>query len=110
MTGELMALGASHKTAPLALRELPCRTGARRAVAELVDHEAVHEAVAISTCNHPRGSVWSPSTRSKRRTPRWGSSRARSGLRPTELLGAIYSLRGAEAVETCSPSPGVSTR
>ena len=53
MTGELLALGANHKTAPLPLREkLALPDGrAARVLAELVDHEAVHEAVAISTCN-----------------------------------------------------------
>src|SRR3954449_12337362 len=50
---ELLALGTSHKTAPLALRErlsLP----AGRAIAvmrELTAHDTIHEAVAISTCN-----------------------------------------------------------
>ena len=53
MNGELLALGANHKTAPLPLRErLALPEGrAARVLAELVDHEAVHEAVAISTCN-----------------------------------------------------------
>ena len=53
MTGELLALGVSHKTAPLALRErLALPEGrAARVLAELTAHDAVHEAVAISTCN-----------------------------------------------------------
>ena len=54
MTGELAASSASsHKTAPLALRErlaLPAGR-ATRVLAELTAHEAVHEAVALSTCN-----------------------------------------------------------
>ena len=53
MTGEVLAVGASHKTAPLPLREriaLPDGRAAR-VMAELVGHDAVHEAVAISTCN-----------------------------------------------------------
>jgi glutamyl-tRNA reductase len=53
VTAELLALGANHKTAPLPLREkLALPEGrASRVLAELVDHDAVHEAVAISTCN-----------------------------------------------------------
>ena len=53
MNGELLALGVSHKTAPLPLRErlaLPAGRAARCS-RELTAHEAVHEAVAISTCN-----------------------------------------------------------
>ena len=48
MTGDLLALGASHKTAPLALREklaLPAGRAAR-VLGELTDHDGVHEAVA----------------------------------------------------------------
>ena len=53
MSTELITLGASHKTAPLALRErLALPEGrATRVLAELTSHDAVHEAVAISTCN-----------------------------------------------------------
>ena len=48
------SLGISHKTAPVALRErLALTERARRArfMRELVAHDEVHEAVAISTCN-----------------------------------------------------------
>ena len=50
---ELLALGASHKTAPLVLRERIALTegGAERLVRELTTHEAIGEAVALSTCN-----------------------------------------------------------
>ena len=53
MNGELLALGANHKTAPLPLREkLALPEGrASRVLAELVEEPSVHEAVAISTCN-----------------------------------------------------------
>ena len=53
MTGELLALGASHKTAPLPLREklaLPAGRAAR-VLGELTEHDGVHEAVALFTCN-----------------------------------------------------------
>ena len=50
---ELLALGISHKTAPLELRERVAFTEGRAAgmVRELVEAPEVHEAVAISTCN-----------------------------------------------------------
>ena len=43
--------------------------------------------------------TWSPPTRSRRRTWRSAILSRQAGLRPTELLGAIYSLRGSAAVE-----------
>ena len=99
MTGELLALGASHKTAPLALRErLALPDGrASRVLAELVDHEAVHEAVAISTCNRTELYLVTVDP-VEAENAALGILSRQSGLRPTELLGAIYSLRGAEAV------------
>ena len=53
MTGELLALGASHKTAPLAAaREARAAGRARGARARRADRpRGVHEAVALSTCN-----------------------------------------------------------
>jgi len=53
MTGTLLALGVSHKTAPLPVRERLALPEGRAAsvLRELVGHADVHEAVAISTCN-----------------------------------------------------------
>ena len=53
MSGELLAVGASHKTAPLAVRErLALLEGqVQPFLHELVAHPAVSEAVAVSTCN-----------------------------------------------------------
>ena len=50
---ELLVLGISHNTAPVALRERLALTerAATRFVTELVAREEVEEAVAISTCN-----------------------------------------------------------
>src|SRR5215203_7129613 len=50
---ELLALGVSHKTAPLALRERLSLTegSAVGALRELTLAEGIHEAAAISTCN-----------------------------------------------------------
>ena len=50
---ELLAVGISHKTAPVALRERLALTEreAERFMRELVAREEIREAVAISTCN-----------------------------------------------------------
>jgi glutamyl-tRNA reductase len=100
LTGEILALGANHKTAPLPLRErLALPDGrAARVLAELVEHPAVHEAVAISTCNRTELYLVTADPVEAENAALTILSR-QSGLRPTELLGAIYSLRGSEAVE-----------
>ncbi len=50
---ELILLGISHKTAPVALREKLALPGGQLAtlLQELVASPAISEAVAISTCN-----------------------------------------------------------
>ncbi|HEU0023867.1 MAG TPA: glutamyl-tRNA reductase [Thermoleophilaceae bacterium] len=100
MTGELLALGVSHKTAPLPVRErLALPEGrAARVLAELTDHEAVHEAVAVSTCNRTELYLVAADPVAAESAVLAVLSR-HAGIRPTELLGAIYSLRGSEAVE-----------
>jgi glutamyl-tRNA reductase len=98
MSGELLALGISHKTAPVALRERLAFTEseavefARTATAT----EEVHEAVVISTCNRTEvylvvgdpvqaeGDVLNLLAR-------------RADIRPTELAEAIYSPRNCDA-------------
>ena len=49
----LLALGVSHRTAPLALREQLALTEGRAAgvLNALVSEEPISEAVALSTCN-----------------------------------------------------------
>jgi glutamyl-tRNA reductase len=98
--GEILAIGASHKTAPLELRErLALPSGrATRALAELTEHEAVHEAVALFTCNRTELYLVTADP-VEAENAALGILSRQAGLRPTELLGAIYSLRGAEAVE-----------
>jgi glutamyl-tRNA reductase len=100
VTGELLALGASHKTAPLPLREkLALPTGrAARVLGELTDHERVQEAVALFTCNRTElYLVTDDALEAENATLAILSRQAE--LRPTELLGSLYSLRGREAVE-----------
>jgi glutamyl-tRNA reductase len=95
---ELLALGASHKTAPLALRERIALTdnGAEPLLRELTSHPAIGEAVALSTCN--RTELYLLVT-----DPVEAESAVlallarRAGIRPTELLDGIYSLRNCDA-------------
>jgi glutamyl-tRNA reductase len=95
---ELLALGASHKTAPLALRERIALTEGAAAplLHELTEHPAIGEAVVLSTCNRTELYLVV-------RDPVEGESEAlallarRAGTRPTELLGGIYSLRNCDA-------------
>jgi len=95
---ELLALGASHKTAPLAVRERIALTdtGAERFVRELCSHETIGEAVALSTCNRTELYLLV-------RDPVEAESAVlallarRAGIRPTELLDGIYSLRNCDA-------------
>ena len=100
MTGELLALGISHKTAPLPLRERLALPPARaaRVLADLTGHESVHEAVAVSTCNRTELYLVAADSVAAENAALGALSR-QAGIRPTELLGAIYSLRGREVVE-----------
>jgi glutamyl-tRNA reductase len=100
VTGELLALGASHKTASLELRErIALPTGrAARVLAELTEHDAIHEAVALFTCNRTELYLITADALEAENAALTILSR-QAGLRPTELFGSLYSLRGAEAVE-----------
>jgi glutamyl-tRNA reductase len=95
----LLALGASHKTAPLALRErLALPEGrAARVLSDLTSHAEIHEAVAISTCNRTEVYVVAADPVEAENLVLAELSR-QAGIRPTELLGRLYSLRGADAV------------
>jgi glutamyl-tRNA reductase len=99
MTGAILALGVSHKTASLPVREkLALPEG--RAVSvlrELVGHADVHEAVAISTCNRTEVYlVVSDAVEAESATLAILARQA--GIPPTDLLGTLYALRDDEAV------------
>jgi glutamyl-tRNA reductase len=95
---ELLALGVSHKTAPVAMRERLAFSEERAGqfAAQLTATHEVREAVVISTCNrtevylvvgdpvHAEGDVL-------------GMLAQRAGIRPTELADAIYSPRNCDA-------------
>jgi glutamyl-tRNA reductase len=100
VTARLLALGVSHKTAPVALRERLALPEGRavRVLAELVAGEEILEAVAISTCNRTELYLVAADTVEAENAALAELSR-QAGIRPTELLGRLYSLRGREAVE-----------
>jgi glutamyl-tRNA reductase len=99
MTGDLLALGASHKTAPLALRERLALPEGRAAstLRELTVQDSVQEAVAISTCNRTELYLVAVDPVEAENEALAILSR-QADIRPTELVGSMYSLRGADAV------------
>jgi glutamyl-tRNA reductase len=99
MTGTLLAIGVSHKTAPVAVRERLALPEGRSAsvLREIVRHDQIHEAVAISTCN--RTEMYLVAGDAVEAESAALSSMARhASIRPTELVSAIYSLRDDDAV------------
>jgi glutamyl-tRNA reductase len=89
---ELLALGASHKTAPLAVRErLALLDGqVEPFLSELVAHPGITEAVAVSTCNRTElyvvGEAPEPAVAAM--------LAARAG---GDLSGALYTARNCDA-------------
>ena len=94
---ELLALGISHKTAPLELRERVAFTEGRAAgmVRELVEAPEVHEAAAISTCNRTELYLVAPDGVAAESLA-LGVLAREADIRPTELVGHLYSLRAAD--------------
>jgi glutamyl-tRNA reductase len=95
---ELLAVGASHKTAPLALRERIALTehGAEPLLRELTAHPAIGEAVALSTCNRTELYLL-VSDPVEAESAVLALLARRAGIRPTELLDGIYALRNCDA-------------
>jgi glutamyl-tRNA reductase len=95
----LLALGISHKTAPLALRErLALPEGrATGVLSELVSDEAIHEAVALSTCNRTELYLLAADPVEAESIALAALARQAS-IPPTELFGRLYAMRGLEAV------------
>jgi glutamyl-tRNA reductase len=98
MSVELLALGVSHKTAPLDLRERLALTEGRAvsALRELTDAAGIHEAAAISTCNRTELYLI-VSDPVEAESTALGVLTRQADIRPTELLGHLYSLRSSEA-------------
>jgi glutamyl-tRNA reductase len=96
--GELLALGISHKTAPVALRERLAFTKpeAIEFAEQATATAEVREAVIISTCN--RTEVYLVVGEQVRaESDVLGLLARRAGIRPTELAEAIYSPRNCDA-------------
>jgi glutamyl-tRNA reductase len=95
---ELLALGVSHKTAPLELRERLSLTegSAVGALRELTAAAGIHEAAAISTCNRTELYLI-VSDPVEAESTALGVLTRQAEIRPTELLGHLYSLRSSEA-------------
>jgi glutamyl-tRNA reductase len=94
----VLALGVSHHTAPLALREKLALTEGKAAgvLSALVSAESISEAAALSTCN--RTELYLVATDSvEAETAGLGVLAREAGIPPTELLGPLYSLRGTDA-------------
>jgi glutamyl-tRNA reductase len=100
MSFKLLALGVSHKTAPLAVRERLALPEGRAAsvLAELLGHEPVHEAVAISTCNRTELYLVTSDAIEAETAALTVLSR-QADIRPTELTDSLYSFRDDEAVK-----------
>jgi glutamyl-tRNA reductase len=99
MSGRLLALGTSHKTASVAVREKLALPEGRAVsvLTELVGRPAIHEAVAISTCNRTELYLVA-SDPVEAENEALGALSRQAGIPPTELLGSLYSLRGMDAV------------
>ena len=95
---ELLAIGVSHKTAPVEVRERLALTQTRAPefMRELRATEEVHEAVAISTCNRTELYLVVGDPVEAESTVLTMLAR-QAEIRPTELTGAIYSHRNCEA-------------
>jgi glutamyl-tRNA reductase len=95
---EVLALGISHKTAPVALRERMALTDAQagQLMREMVAHDEVQEAVAISTCNRTEIYLVA-SDPVQAEAELLGRLARRAAIRPTELAGIVYSPRNCDA-------------
>jgi glutamyl-tRNA reductase len=95
---DLLALGISHKTAPLGLRERVALTEGRAAgvLRELVEAPEVQEVAAISTCNRTELYVAAPDPVGAEALV-LGILAREAGTPPTELVGHLYSLRDVDA-------------
>jgi glutamyl-tRNA reductase len=94
---ELLALGVSHKTAPVAVRERLAFSDneARRFLEELVREDA-QEAVVISTCNRTELYVVASDPVQAEAAVLTSLAR-RAGIRPTELAEVMYFPRNCDA-------------
>jgi glutamyl-tRNA reductase len=95
---ELLAIGVSHKTAPVEIRERLALPEARAAefLRDLRGAADVHEAIAISTCNRTELYLVVGDPVEAESSALTMLSR-QAGIRPTGLASAIYSHRNCDA-------------
>ena len=95
---ELLAIGVSHKTAPVEVRERLALPDARAGdfLRDLRGAADIHEAVAVSTCNRTElYLVVGDPVEAESRVLAMLATQA--GIRPTTLASAIYSHRNCDA-------------
>ena len=95
---ELLAIGVSHKTAPVEVRERLALPEPRMTefMRELRGTAEVHETVPVSTCNRTELYLVVGDPVDAESTVLSMLAR-QAGIRPTELAGAIYSHRNCDA-------------
>lgn len=96
---ELLSIGISHKTAPVALRErLSLATGqAKQLMHDLVGAEEIHETVAISTCNRTELYLVTADSVAAESIA-LGRLAKLADIRPTELVERLYTFHGSDMV------------
>ena len=95
---QVLLLGISHKTAPVAVRERVALLDGQlpQFLGDLVESPSISEAVVISTCN--RTEVYLVvSDPVDAETAALGALSARAGIRPTELAEIVYAPRNCDA-------------
>ena len=95
---EVLLLGISHKTAPVALRERVALLDGQlpQFLQDLVASPSISEAVGISTCN--RTEIYLVvSDPVVAETAALGALASRAGIRPTELAEVVYAPRNCDA-------------
>lgn len=95
---EVLAIGVSHKTAPVAVRERLALTPGKVGdfLRDLHGVAGVQEAVAISTCNRTEVYLVA-SDPVEAETAVLGMLARKAEIRPTELAASIYALRNCDA-------------
>jgi glutamyl-tRNA reductase len=98
VSSEVLCLGVSFKTAPVAVRERLAMGDLRATdfLAEAMAVPAVDEAALISTCNRTELYLVSPNPVAAEGAA-LGLLATRAGIRPTELAEIIYSPRNCDA-------------
>jgi len=97
---EILTLGVSHRTAPLELRERLALPEGRAAgvLSELRTSDQIQEAAALSTCNRTELYLVA-SDPVEAEGAALGVLSRQAEIRPTELIGHLYSLRSSDAAK-----------